>query len=86
MNNTRKAKIEDLSKFGVNGSLADDIKRQERTPIMEAFDIYKSNVYYGIIAETETEHNTIVTWYRDLCDLKQTAFDNVPNAVKKYIK
>ena len=65
---------------------ADDAKRQLREPILKAFDIYKSNVYYGIIKETEAEHTKVMEWYNKLCDLDIQAVENIPVLIKKYIK
>lgn len=58
-------------------------KRFEREPLLRAFDVYKSNVAYGI--ETDTNHNVIVTWYQALLNLKEEAFDNIPEEIKRYL-
>lgn len=60
--------------------------RALRKPLMEAFDIYKSNVYYGILSETSEEKAEILAWYQELCDLQLTALENVPEKVKRYLK
>lgn len=60
--------------------------RQLRKPLLAAFDIYKSNVYYGVITETENEHAAVLAWYQDLCDLQLAALENVPEKVKRYLK
>lgn len=61
-------------------------KRSLREPLLKAFDIYKSNVYYGIVTETAEEHNTVLNWYQNLCDLKEEALINIPENVKKYLR
>ena len=61
-------------------------KRQLRKPILDAFDIYKSNVYYGVVTETDAEHYEILYWYQFLLDLDEYALNNVPKAIAKYIK
>lgn len=61
-------------------------KRSLREPLLKAFDIYKSNIYYGILTETESEHNIVLGWYQDLCDLKEEAFIEVPQMIQKYVK
>ena len=61
------------------------VKRQLRSPILKAFDIYKSNVYYGVITETETQHTEILQWYQQLLDLNEDAIKNVPSAIAKYL-
>ena len=55
-----------------------------RTPLLDAFDIYKSNVHYGIIEETPEEKAAILEWYRALLDLEEWAFKNPPASVLKY--
>lgn len=59
--------------------------RSLRKPILTAFDVYKTNIMYGIDAETEQEHNDIVDWYKQVLDLKQEAIDNVPPKIKRYM-
>ena len=61
-------------------------KRSLREPLLKAFDIYKSNVYYGIITETAEEHTAILSWYKNLLDLKESALGNVPKKVEEYLK
>lgn len=63
-----------------------DAKRQLRKPILDAFDVYKSNLYYGVITETEEEHYQILYWYKLLLDLDEYAIENVPPAIAKYMK
>lgn len=57
--------------------------RAERVLILQAFDIYKTNVIYGI--EEETNKEEILSWYKDILDLKQEAFENIPEQVQKYM-
>jgi len=61
------------------------LKRQLREPLLKAFDIYKSNVYYGIIVETDEEHASVLAWYKSLRDLQTSALSEVPNTIKKYL-
>lgn len=62
-----------------------NLLRQKRKPLLNAFDIYKSNVSYGVIEETGEEHNQITAWYQSILDLDETALDNVPNSIKRYL-
>ena len=78
----KKISTEDLSVL--NGDLT--ALRQLREPVLKAFDIYKSNVYYGVIGETAEEHDEIMAWYKDLCDLQPNAIKNVPEKIKKYMR
>lgn len=59
--------------------------RQKRKPLLQAFDIHKTNVFYGICIETEEEHKLILDWYYDLLDLKESAIDNPPEHIKKHL-
>ena len=57
-----------------------------RKPLLKAFDVYKSNVYYGVVKETDERHVTVLAWYRDLCDLKAEAVENIPDEIMRYLK
>lgn len=81
---SRKINNDDLVKFP-NGEEKANAIRQLREPLLKAFDIYKSNVYYGIILETQEQHAEVLYWYRDLCDLKESALYNVPYDVLQYV-
>ncbi len=60
--------------------------RQLRAPLLAAFDVYKSNVAYGIVTETNAEHKEIAKWYRLLLDLDPVAIREVPTLVAQYVK
>lgn len=67
--------------------------RSLRKPLLTAFDIYKSNVLYGIIEETEEEHSQILEWYNSLLTMNaksitsvEEAIKNVPEKIKQYLK
>lgn len=73
--------------MGLDGLAArSDALRTLRAPMLDAFDVYKSNVYYGIITETDEQHAEIVAWYHDLCDLKDSAIAAPPAGIRKYLK
>lgn len=63
----------------------DDFLRNQRIDLLKAFDIYKSNVSYGIVQEDYDTNQKIVSWYYDLLDLKNEAFENIPNEIKRYL-
>ena len=63
----------------------EQLKRIKRTKLLKAFDIHKTNVSYGICTETEQEHTNIVNWHKDLLDLKNNAFLNIPSAIAKHL-
>ena len=58
--------------------------REKREFILAAFDIYKSNVNYGI--EQEENKEDIINWYQNLLDLNEMAFNTIPIKIKKYMK
>lgn len=83
-----------LSKHKINNSDIDDlintqeinsIIRQLRKPLLEAFDIYKTNVAYGIEVETDEEKGHILTWYNNLLDKNVEALRNIPNKILRYL-
>ncbi len=59
--------------------------RTKRSVILEAFDKYKINVYYGITIETTELKEQILEWYQQLLDLNEEAFNNIPKAIKYYL-
>lgn len=72
---------------GLDGlAVESEALRTLRAPLLDAFDVYKSNIYYGIITETDEQHAAIVAWYRDLCDLKKTAIATPPDGIRKYLR
>lgn len=78
-----KITAQDISKLGVK--YKDVGIRQLREPLLKAFDIYKSNIAYGVETETETERTEIMLWYQDLLDKKETALINIPTKIKRYL-
>ena len=62
--------------------------RQIRGDILEAFDIYKSNVIYGIESETEKEHEEILNWYKAMLDLPEDVeiYQSAPEKIRRYLK
>lgn len=60
--------------------------RAQRKDILNAFDIYKTNVSFGIEEiESDADKIIILAWYQDLLDLKESAFENIPEAIQKYM-
>ncbi len=60
--------------------------RMKRKKILAGFDIYKSNINYGLGIETEEEHREINKWYQDLLDLEVSALENIPEKIKYYME
>ena len=59
--------------------------RSMRTPLLKAFDVYKSNVAYGVEFENEEQREEIINWYNSLLQLDESAFENVPERVRYYL-
>lgn len=57
--------------------------RALRTPLLQAFDIYKSNVNYGI--ETDNNREEIIAWYNAILDLDKNAIYNPPIEIRRYM-
>ena len=73
----------DLNKIGkANKDMA---IRQLREPLLKAFDIYKSNVNYGVEVETELERIEIMAWYQNLLDKQESALVYVPLKIQRYL-
>lgn len=63
--------------------------RSFRERQFRAFDIYKSNIEYGIIEETLSTHETILEWYDVMLNYPeggvQEPFPETPAEVAKYL-
>lgn len=57
--------------------------RAMREPLLKAFDIYKSNVAYGI--ENDTNRDDILDWYSKALALDENALTNPPRQIKYYL-
>ena len=65
--------------------LAQSQLRSKRQIILEAFDKYKINVYYGITQESDETKAQILEWYQNLLDLNESAFTNIPEVIQYYL-
>lgn len=68
--------------------------RAYRSDRFAAFDIYKANVEYGIISETEEQHTEIINWYREMLSFPEQitednyetiVFPETPSAIQNYL-
>ena len=59
--------------------------RQKRKPLLQAFDTYKTNVFYGIVQETAYDKLKIIAWYEGIKALDEEAINNIPDAIKYYL-
>lgn len=55
--------------------------RAKRKNLLEAFDKWEK----GVLRGREYDDNTIMNWRLDLLDLKETAFENIPERIKYYL-
>ncbi len=56
-------------------------RRSERKSLLNAFDKWEKAVLRG----RESDDYAIMAWYKDLLDLKETAFANVPLRIQYYL-
>ncbi len=62
--------------------------RSLREPLLKAYDVYKINVLYGIVTETEEEHKAILEWYKNLLDLNTQTLNTkeaIPPKIAYYL-
>lgn len=76
--------LDDLIK---NTDYEKEYLREQRKSLLKAFDVYKTNVQYGIENETEEEHQYILEWYKGILDLNIEYFkwDNIPPKINHYM-
>ena len=55
--------------------------RQQREPLLAAFDKWEKAVLRG----REKDDETVMMWYRDLLDLEEIAFKRVPPRIQYFI-
>ena len=61
------------------------VLRQKREKLFKAFDIYKSNIQYGLITETDEAHQRIASWYLLALDLDYNSITNYPPELDRYL-
>ena len=86
-------KILSIKKAGVKEVNCDTTKdlgkkilRQVRENLLNAFDVYKTNVNYGIVEETEEKKKSITEWYLAILDLDAEALERIPQEVLRYVR
>ncbi len=72
-------------KYLEDKEIRDALLRQLRRPALNAFDIYKSNVLYGVREETPEEKAEVLAWYRAALDLEQEAIMTPHTAIAAYM-
>lgn len=75
-----------MSELTDRARISPEILRMERERLFRAFDIYKANVRYGVIGESEEEHALITEWYRKALDLDIDAIRDYPIVLNRYLK
>ena len=68
--------------------------RSFRAAQFNAFDIYKTNLAYGVISETPSSHTTIANWYNKMLNFTEEiteknyttiTFPTTPEEIAKYL-
>ena len=62
-----------------------EVLRKKRAKLFKAFDIYKDNINYGLIEETQEIHDKLVAWYQLCLDLDYGAITEYPEELQKYL-
>ena len=75
-----------MSELTDRAKISPEILRLERERLFKAFDIYKANVRYGVIDESEEEHTRITEWYRKALDLDANAIRDYPVVLNRYLR
>ena len=78
-----KLDVEDAVK--VQGQEKLNLLRSVRKDLLKAFDVYKTNVSFGILLQTELENAVAKKWYEKLLDLNEDAFLDIPSQISKYL-
>jgi hypothetical protein len=83
--NRRRIDANDLPRFAGTALEADAI-RELRAPLLDAFDVYKTNCIYGIVQESAEERAKVIEWYTRLLNLDASALTEVPPTIQRYVK
>lgn len=62
-----------------------EVLRKQRAKLFKAFDIYKENVNYGLINETQETHDKLVVWYNSCLELDYNAINEYPEELNRYL-
>ena len=75
-----------MSELTDRARISPEILRMERERLFKAFDIYKANVRYGVVGESDEEHTLITEWYRKALDLDANAIRDYPIVLNRYLR
>lgn len=75
-----------MSELTDRARISPEILRMERERLFKAFDIYKANVRYGVVGESDEEHTRITEWYRKALDLDANAIRDYPIVLNRYLR
>ena len=75
-----------MSELTDRARISPEILRMERERLFKAFDIYKANVRYGVVGESDEEHTLITEWYRKALDLDANAIRDYPVVLNRYLR
>ena len=55
--------------------------REKRKPLLDAFDKWEK----AVLRNREEDSAVIMQWFEDILNLKQSAFDNIPERIEYYL-
>ncbi|MGL4523504.1 MAG: hypothetical protein ACRCWQ_13210 [Bacilli bacterium] len=62
-----------------------ELLRSQRSPLLLAFDMWKSNVSIGFEEADEELLATVKVWYQGIKDLDTEHLNNVPECIQNYL-
>lgn len=88
-NNICIYRVDDNENFYIDDELVEEYKlnmlRIKRKPLLEAFDIYKSNLLVGAISLSDEEQQEVIDWYNLILELDEDAINNPPQVIVRYM-
>lgn len=83
-------KVDKNEKFYVDKDLVQNYHlnklRTKREPLLKAFDIYKSNFIVGVLVISDEQSQEVNTWYNLILELDESAINNPPDVISRYIQ
>lgn len=68
-------------RLNFNKEKKEKMLRKKRDPLLLVFDKWEKAVLRG----REVDDPNIMLWYQDLKELKESAFENIPNRISYYL-
>lgn len=80
-----KTKDEEICRQALENEYKDNL-RNERQPLLEAWDILIGNVNFGSIIITSEEHENLIKWRKNVLELQEESIHNPPELVAQFLK